>query len=145
MNNLPLTFESKASANGHHETPWTLQAGAYQATCAIPTEFGGTGGAASPEDFFLQAAISCFIGTFKVIAKGSKLSFTDLQVSGRLIVDKNDENKVVMKTIHLNINITNPDRADRLQMIVDKAIKGGFILNSIKSEVTYSLEIETNL
>lgn len=136
---MPIEFRSEAKANKNFDQPWTITSGVTHSVCAIPTEFGGLGGGFSPEDLFLQAAINCFIGTFKVIAKLSKMNFSELHVVGKLIVDKNDQKKILMKAIHLDIFITEADRPDRLDTIVAKTIRDGFILNSIKSEITYAL------
>lgn len=140
MHNLPLEFKALATANSNFNQTWTINSGANQAVCAIPPEFGGDGGGFSPEDLFLQAAINCFVGTFKVIAKLSKISFELVQVNGTLIVDKNEGGKVVMKKIHFEISLSGVDRPERIETVVSKTIKDGFILNSIKSEVTHSLE-----
>ena len=139
MNNLPLAFFSEAKADKSFEQPWTISSGEVKTVCAIPPEFGGLGGGFSPEDLFLHAAINCFLATFKVVAKLSKISFSEIQVKGKLIVDKNMENKVAMKSIALDITITDVDRPDRLEAIVAKVFRDGFILNSVKSELTYSL------
>ncbi len=139
MPKLPLEFKSVAKANGYFEQPWLIQSGPQHSTCAIPPEFGGSGGGFSPEDLFLQAAINCFVGTFKVVANLSKVSFSELSVSGRLIVDKNEVGKIVMKSIHLDILLSGVDRPDRVETIIKKSIQDGFILNSLRSHITHSI------
>lgn len=139
MINLPLEFISEAKADKTFDQPWAITSGEMKSICSIPPEFGGSGGGFSPEDLFLQAAINCFVGTFKVVAKLSKLSYSEVHVKGALNVGKNDEGKVVMKTIDLEIRISDVDRPDRLESIVAKVINDGFILNSIKSKVSYTL------
>jgi organic hydroperoxide reductase OsmC/OhrA len=141
MTNLPVEFLSDAKTQNVFDATWEVNSGNYKAVCAIPTEFGGTGGGFSPEDLFLQSAINCFVGTFKVMAKLSKLNYGELEVKGKLLVDKNDDEKIVMKSIHLEILISQVDRPDRTETIVVKAIKEGYILNSLKSQLTYSLKI----
>lgn len=141
MPNLPVQFNSEAITTNNFEQPWMIKSGPTEFLCAIPPEFGGHGGGFSPEDLFLQAAINCFMGTFKVMAKLSKISFEKIQVQGRLIVDKNEENKTVMKSIHLDTLFSGVDRPDRVETLVAKVIKDGFILNSIKSDLTYNLNI----
>jgi organic hydroperoxide reductase OsmC/OhrA len=140
MQKFPIEFLSTAKATGVFETPWAIHSGSLQAVCAIPSSFGGSGGGFSPEDLFLQAAMNCFIGTFKVVAKLSKLSYSEVQVAGKLLVDRNDQGKTMMKTIHLEISVSDADPAARLETIVAKTIRDGFILNSIKSEISYTLK-----
>jgi organic hydroperoxide reductase OsmC/OhrA len=139
MNSFPMLFSSEAKGKGDYEQPWSITSGDVSSVCAIPREFGGFGGGFSPEDLFLQAAMNCFLGTFKVVVKLSKMSFSEVQVKGTLSVDKNSENKIVMKSIALEINVADFDRPDRLEAIVAKVIRDGYILNSIKSDVTFSL------
>ena len=140
MRNLPLEFQSEAKANKNVNEPWIISSGEISSVCAIPPEFGGAGGGFSPEDLFLQAAINCFVGTFKAVAQLSKISFSEVHVRGKLTVDKNNENKVVMKAISLEIEVTAADRPERLDGLVAKVIRDGFILNSMNSEVTYTLK-----
>jgi len=139
MYSYPMEFVSEANAASVFESPWSISSGEMTTSCSVPKEFGGAGGAFSPEDLFLQAVMNCFVGTFKVMAKLSKVGFTDLKVNGKLYVDKNQDGKVCMKTIHLAIGILGADRPERLQNLVSKALREGFILNSVKSEVLYSL------
>ena len=140
MTKLPIDFTSAAKVSPEFEKAWEISSGSNLASCAIPTEFGGLGGAFSPEDLFLQSLINCFIGTFKVIARASKINFSLLEVKGRLTVDKN-EGKVMMKNASLEIEISGADRPDRIENIVAKTFKDGFILNSVKTEITYSLRL----
>jgi organic hydroperoxide reductase OsmC/OhrA len=141
MFSLPLHFNSEATADKFFEKPWSIESDKLYSTCAIPKEFGGSGGGLSPEDLYLQSIISCFIGTFKVLAKNSKIDFSKLNVKGQLLVDKDDTNKVVMKSINLKIQLQDADRPDRITTLVEKAIKTGFIINSVKSEIIYELEL----
>lgn len=139
MRAMPLEFRSIAKTNPNIEESWTIQSGSQTATCDIPVEFGGRGGGFSPEDLFLQAAINCFVGTFKAIAKASRVIYGELQVNGRLIVDKNIDGKIIMKTIYLDIQVSKAERPDRVESIVAKTLKDGFILNSLKSEIQHGL------
>ena len=45
-----------------------------------------------------------------------------------------------MKAVHLDILISDVDRPDRLEAVVAKVIRDGFILNSIKSEIGFDLK-----
>ena len=139
MPSYPIEFVSEAKADQVFELPWSISSGDMNTFCSVPIDFGGTGGGFSPEDLFLQAVINCFVGTFKVMAKLSKISYTNIQVAGKLYVDKNLEGKVCMKSINLAIEIAGSDRPERLGTLVSKALREGFIINSVKSEILYSL------
>ncbi len=139
MTQLPVNFYSTAEATGAFESSWKVESGSNLARCDVPVEFGGAGSGFSPEDLYLQALINCFIGTFKVIAKGSKLNFANLSVLGSLVVDKGSDGKTCMKSCFLKIEITDCDRPDRVEMIAAKTFRDGFILNSVKTEISYEL------
>ncbi len=139
MPSYPVEFFSEAKADQVFELPWSISSGDMNTLCSVPKDFGGSGGGFSPEDLFLQAVMNCFVGTFKVMAKLSKVTFTNVQVDGKLYVDKNNEGKVCMKAIHLAIGISGVDRPERLGNLVSKALREGFIINSVKSEILYSL------
>jgi organic hydroperoxide reductase OsmC/OhrA len=138
-------FFSEAEAHQQFDQPWTVKSGPMQALCSIPNEFNGAGGGFSPEDFYLQALINCFVGTFKVYAKASKVVFQDVSVKGSLNVGPNAEGKVVMKKVTLNIQVNGCERPDRIQTLVAKVIRDGYVLNSVKSEIEYSLEVDAQI
>lgn len=144
MHSLPINFSSEAFSTGEFESPWSIKSGPVQAACAIPSEFGGYSGGFSPEDLFLQAVINCFVGTFKVYAKASRINFTDLHVKGKLTVDQGETKKVFMKTVVLDITIGGAERPDRIETIVAKTMREGFILNSVKSEIRHNLQVRTS-
>ena len=83
--------------------------------------------------------MNCFDGTFKVYARMSKVAFSDLTVRGRLDLGKNEHGKTFMKKFQLYIQVHGVDRVDRAHTLVEKVLKDGFILNSIKSEIRYEL------
>ena len=141
MLKLPIEFRSSATAHKNVSVPWLIQSGEYSSNCAIPPEFGGTGGAFSPEDLFLQALINCFVGTFKVYAQASKISYTDLVVSGLLTVDHNASGAIRMQSCMLKINLYGVSKPDRVSALVDKVFRDGFILNSVKTEIHHQLVI----
>lgn len=142
MGRGPITFKSSAAAAGDFDKPWLIRSGGEQALCAIPAEFSGSAGGFSPEDLYLQSLMNCFLGTFKVFAKTSRISFTGLNVEGDLVVDQDETKKTIMKSCHLNIEIQGADRPDRLETVVAKVFKDGFILNSVKTQITYGLTID---
>ncbi len=141
MYKLPIDFLSEANASGSYEDAWAINSGNYKTVAAIPSEFGGFSGGFSPEDLFLQSMINCFIGTFKVYAKASKIAFTQISVTGKLMVDQGEAGKVIMKKAFLKIKVQGSDRPDRIETLVAKTFRDGFILNSVKTEIQHSLEV----
>lgn len=67
--------------------------------------------------------------------KDSKSNFEFLNVSGELIVDKNELNKPVMKILKLKIEITSASNKKKADLLIKKTLDNGFILQSVKTEV----------
>ena len=141
MTNYPLTFQTKATAESGIATRWVIDSMGHQAECAIPPEFEGPGGAFSPEDLFAQSLTNCFLGTFKVMAEKSKLSFQTIDLNGLLVMDRDDAKRPVMKAFTLQIKLTSPSDPVRATNLVKKAMEAGFILNSVKTSISYQLEL----
>lgn len=139
MITYPLSFFSSASALSGIKNNWEIEASGNKAMCSVPVEFEGPGGAFSPEDFFLLAAQNCFIATFKVYAEYSKLSFESLEVKSELIVDKNEENKPVMKTVKFFINVAGVSDEKKANLLIKKTFENGFILQSVKSQLVHEV------
>lgn len=142
MNQYPILFKAEAQAHSGLQTSWTINSYSQETSCAIPPEFNGPGSGFSPEDLFAQALTNCLIGTFKVYAENSKMIFDQIKVQTKLSVDTNESRKVVMKKCHLAIFLTNPSNVDKAQLLIKKSFESGFILNSVKTEMTYNLVIQ---
>lgn len=141
MIQYPLTFQGETVSTAGIANAWKSKASEYELDIDIPKEFEGKGSALSPEDLYLLAIQNCFVATFKVYAEYSRLEFDRVTVDSILTVDKNESGKPVMKKVKLSIAITNPNNATKAKTLVNKVIDNGFILQSIKSEVEFDLEI----
>jgi organic hydroperoxide reductase OsmC/OhrA len=139
MITYPVRFTGKASAPAGMQESWATTASEQSFGCAIPEAFEGGGKAASPEDYFLLAVMNCFMATFKVYATYSKFDFTELGVDAVLLVDKSDEGRPCMHTVELDVRLTGATRRERAQLLVDKTLANGFILQSLKTRLTVSL------
>jgi len=142
MNQYPLVFKAEAHAHCGIQTSWTMQSYSKETSCSVPPEFNGPGDGFSPEDLFAQALTNCLIGTFKVYAENSKMMFDQIKVQAELCVDTTESRKVIMKKCHLKIFLTNPTNIDKAQLLIKKSFESGFILNSVKTEMTYNLVIQ---
>jgi organic hydroperoxide reductase OsmC/OhrA len=136
MIKYPIDFASSATATGDLMSNWAIRSGQMEASCCVPVEFDGPGGGFSPEDLFAQALTNCFVATFKVYAHHSKLVFEKVEAKGRLSVDLGEQRKPVMKSFHLQVNIVGASQPDRAKMLAEKAFQSGFILNSVKTELS---------
>ena len=140
MNPLPLLFKAQTESQPGTQQLWQSQSLDLSLPCAIPPEFKGPGGGLSPEDFFVQAMTNCFLATFKVIAENSKLHYGRIHFDSDLFVDKNDQQKTVMKKCHFKITLTNVEQKEKANLLIKKAFETGFILNSVKTELSYEIQ-----
>ena len=140
MMEYPLVFKASAQAGGGLFSTWHARCEDGSLVCAVPKEFEGPGGALSPEDLFAQALVNCFIATFQVYAHHSKLSFEELKVNAKLVVDK-EGSKPLMKEIHFAVDLVNTSHPDRAKALVKKAMDSGFVLNSVTTKRSYELNV----
>lgn len=139
MIGYPINFEAKATTNSGINSHWSAHSQEFKLDCGIPTEFEGPGHALSPEDLYAQALTNCFVATFKVFAEKSHLEFSSLSCHGLLTVDLNEAKKPCMKKFKLTVQLTNVSNIDKAKILADKAFKNGFILNSVKTDLTFEL------
>jgi organic hydroperoxide reductase OsmC/OhrA len=139
MIQYPLSFFAKASMAPGIQTLWKGESGGHSLSCAIPVEFDGPGGGLSPEDLFAQALTHCFLATFKVYVEKSKLGFSRVDAYTELIVDLSESNRPVMSDARLKVSICGATSQDRLRALADKALRSGFILNSVSTRLHLDL------
>jgi organic hydroperoxide reductase OsmC/OhrA len=58
--------------------------------CNAPVEFGGPGDEWSPESLLMAAVASCFVLTFRALARASKLEWTALECSSEGTLERAD-------------------------------------------------------
>ncbi len=138
----PMEFHCEAATESGMSRLWNVSAVDAKASCCIPKEFDGPGGAFSPEDLFALALTNCFLATFKVYAENSKLGYDGLAAKGHLIVDMDSEQKrPVMKSFRLDAEIKNASNVDKAKLLARKAFASGFILNSVKTSCELDFKI----
>lgn len=142
MIQYPILFNASSESQPGLDQTWQVQSSEFKMTCAIPPEFEGGGGGISPEDLFAQALTNCFIATFKVYAHHSKLDFAKVEAQSELSVDLGEAGKPVMKKLRLNARITAPNNPTKAKTLAERAFKQGFILNSVKTELEFDLQID---
>jgi len=111
MKPLPHVYDARVigGPTGHA----TLSApGLPDVSSAPPADFGGPGDAWSPEHLLMAAVETCFLFTFRAVARASKVEFTSLEVSGEGTVDRK-EGAVSFTEIVLRPRLTLPAGADR--------------------------------
>ena len=104
---------------------------------APPAEFGGPGTQWSPESLLMAAVADCFILTFRVIARASKLEWSDIrcEVSGTL--DREDR---VTRFTHLEIqaqlSVPADTDAQKAEKLLHKAEDSCLVTNSLTAQRT---------
>jgi organic hydroperoxide reductase OsmC/OhrA len=141
MIQYPIEFNSETLALNGVASNWITKSKFKESHLSIPTEFMGPGGALSPEDLFNQALTNCFVATFKVYAENSKLTFANLRVTSKLIVDTDENRKPVMKEFYLEAEIRLPSNPEKALLLAKKASESGFILNSVKTKCHFDFKI----
>lgn len=141
MIHYPMEFTSETVALNGVNSNWTTRSKYEESQLSIPPEFMGPGGALSPEDLFNQALTNCFVATFKVYAENSKLTFENLKVESKLVVDLDDRRRPVMKEFFLKAHISSPSNPDKAILLAKKASETGFILNSVKTVCHFDFQI----
>ncbi|GAB5411772.1 MAG: hypothetical protein ChlgKO_08860 [Chlamydiales bacterium] len=138
MIEYPLKFQAISKMNGSwsaiaHEQP--------PLNCAIPPQFGGPGDGFSPEDFFGMAIMSCFMGSFKVFAKKSALTFTELEGSVEISVDRNEQKSVSITQVDLQFSLRGAADVDKARAILEEAKNNCIVANSINSIINFTFAI----
>lgn len=135
----PIEFNARTETVGGVANVWNSRAGEHQNQVAVPPEFDGPGGGFSPEDLYNQALTNCFVATFKVYCEHSKVTFENLEVDSRLVVDLDENKKPVMKDFFMTAHIHGASNPERAMMLAQRASKSGFILNSVKTNCHFEI------
>jgi organic hydroperoxide reductase OsmC/OhrA len=138
---FPMLFKSETEATADAGQTWQTTSGPHSSCVAIPPEFSGPGGGLSPEDLFNHALTNCFVATFKVYAKNSRLTFDSVHAHGDLVVDLDENRKPVMKSFKLRAQISGASDRDKALLLANKAAKSGFILNSVKTACEFDIQV----
>lgn len=128
-------FTVNAQASSGINTLWTAS-GAETGTLsmAIPPQFQGPGGAASPEDLYALAILNCFIATFKVIAEKSKFPFGEISGTATITSGKNEKGKLYIPTVAMKIHVTGINDEEKAKRLLGMAGDNCLIMNSVNTE-----------
>jgi peroxiredoxin-like protein len=109
---------------------------------APPLDFDGPGDAWSPEQLLLAAVESCFLLTFRSVARASDLEFVSLSVEAEGVVDR--VNGVTRFTeIVLRPRVALPTGVDwgRVQRALEKAERACLVSSSLDTAIRLEPEI----
>jgi peroxiredoxin-like protein len=129
--NVNLKWESdRKGLISSPELPTTIEV-------ATPPEFDkGMPNIWSPEHLFTASVLSCFMTTFLAISEYSKLDFISFECNAEGILEKIDGKYLMTKIIlKPTLTITEIDKYEKAQRVLEKSEAACLISNSIKSEV----------
>lgn len=139
----PFPHHYGATAAAGVEGPVTLSTpGVPDLPSEPPVDFDGPGTRWSPETLLPAILADCFILTFRVVARLSKLQWTGVRCDAEGVVDRMD-GVIRFGEVKLRVMLTVPEGVDhdRARRIVEKAEKGCLIARSMSFPVTLESEV----
>jgi osmotically inducible protein OsmC len=123
--------------NGHTRT----SDGTIDLDLKVPTEMGGPGGGANPEQLFAAGYAACFHGALKMVAGKQKFAFTDSAVTAEVGIGPNDAGGFALEvTLHVELGGIEQSAAEAL---VEAAHQVCPYSNATRGNVPVTLEVET--
>src|SRR5688500_20384850 len=98
--------------NGHTRT----SDGSIDLDLKVPTEMGGPGGGANPEQLFAAGYAACFHSALKLVAGKQKVAFTDSAVTADVGIGPNDAGGFGLE-ITLSVELGGIDQAAAEQLV----------------------------
>lgn len=143
MSAFPHRYRTTSSASS--DSLLHLEAeGRESIKVSAPPQFGGPKGYWTPEDFYSASISTCFILTFKFLARVQKIDWENISVQVDSFLDKTSQglmfNKVLIK---VKLNVLKMEQKASLERLVQKAKAECLITKSLseKTEVEVSTEI----
>jgi len=138
-----LSHHYKAQAIAAHDGSVTLESdGLRTIETAPPREFGGPGNLWSPETMLAGAVASCFILTFRAVARASSLPWVKLicKAEGHL---QRSEGAFRFTEFILLVKLTVPRGTihEKAARLLEKAEHGCLISNSLRSTMRLEPEV----
>lgn len=112
---------------------------------AAPEQFGGPGDKWSPEDMLMASISSCFILSFKAIARASNFEWVTIECHSQGTLDRVDGATQFTKVV-TDVNLVIPETEDtqNAQKLLHKADKSCLVANSLRTEILLNIkEIKT--
>jgi peroxiredoxin-like protein len=142
MQSLPHEYSATATSTGESLVSTTIPR-QPEIAIAPPEGFGGPGDIHSPEDLQVAAVASCFILSFKAIARASKLDWESLSASTRGVLDMVDRTVQFTRFDTIATLVIPPGTSrEKAERLLVKAEQTCFITNSLKGESHLDIRIE---
>jgi organic hydroperoxide reductase OsmC/OhrA len=103
--------------------------------CAAPAQFGGPGDKWSPETLLTAAVASCFVLTFRAIARASKLDWTTLKCEVEGTLERRDGKSLFTEfAVQATLSVPADTNEDRAMRLLDKAEQTCLVTNSLSAQ-----------
>jgi|SRR5579862_267801 len=144
MHDYPVTVEWSGGRDGKGR--FSSNHSGSSLPIAVPPEFQGPGGGASPEELLTSAIASCYTITFGIIAANRKIPVRDVHVEAKGEVEQNGPSfKYVSVTIKPTI-VVEPDSSDEQVKLAEemahKADAYCIVTNAVRGSVQIIVEPE---
>ena len=138
---MPHDYNATATSTAESLVTASIE-GQPDLTLAPPSGFGGPGDVHSPEDLQVAAVASCFILSFKAIARASKLDWESLEVKvAGTLAQVERAIQFTGFTTHASITLPAGSSRERAEKLLEKAEQSCFITNSLKAESALEIEL----
>ncbi len=137
------TYSINAQWHQHNHTFVELAHGAPRTiNFSAPPEFGGEAGMWTPEDFFVASVASCFVATFRGVARASRLEFQGIEVTTEGTIEPVGAGWR-FTTINLRpvLIIYAEEAREKAQRLLEKAERGCLIAQSLSATVKLEAKI----
>jgi organic hydroperoxide reductase OsmC/OhrA len=107
-----------------------------------PIEFEGPEGDWSPETLLVASVASCFLLSFRAIARGSKLEWNSLSCDVVGVLDR-IEKELLFTEFHLSAKLTTDNAGDneRIERLLKRAEETCLISSSLKASTSLTIEV----
>jgi peroxiredoxin-like protein len=109
---------------------------------APPAEFDGPGDQWSPETLLAGAVATCFILTFRAVARASRLEWTDLVCEVEGTLDRVEhETRFTQVLVRAILEVPAGVATERAERILEKSEQSCLITRSLRAEVRFEAHV----
>jgi organic hydroperoxide reductase OsmC/OhrA len=142
MQPLPHLYDVTADGSTAGTLVLTAQ-GVADLNAAAPREYDGPGDQWSPESLLVASVASCFILTFRAVARAAKLEWTHLECAVQGTLEKRDGVTYFTKFVtRARLTVPTPTLTGVCEKMLDKAERGCLVANSLRAERALVIEID---
>lgn len=139
MQSLPHQYN--VTTNGKSDDSLTISLdNLADLAIAAPVQFGGPGDKHSPEDLFMASISSCFVLSFRAIARASKFNWSSIQCHSQGTLDRVDgKNKFTKVVTEVTLVIAEGESTETAERLLHKADKTCLVANSLNCEMVLDI------